>query len=146
MKKVFLHQNRLRTGWRMLIFLSIGFPPLYYITSLLWTQLLIRYFIIFSLLLILSFILARYVDKRPIATIGFMLHSRWFKERALGIIIGFTAVSIILLIELILGRIEIQTNDLTIPLLVNIFIYSAPKTIFQSAFEELFSEGISISP
>jgi phosphoglycerol transferase MdoB-like AlkP superfamily enzyme len=64
-KELFVSAGKLRAGWRMLIFLLISFPPLYFITLLLWKQLLLRYIIIFGLLLGISFLFAVRVDKRP---------------------------------------------------------------------------------
>ncbi len=140
-REIFLLRHRIRAGWRILLFLLVSFPPLYYITSLLWTQLLIRYVIIFWLLLTLSFVFARYIDRRPIGTVGFMLHSRWIRDYLLGAALGFAPVSIIFTIALSLGYIEAELSNLTVTIILNILVLCSIKTMFQSAFEELFFRG-----
>ena len=140
-KSIFFSHSRLRSGWRILIFLMVSFPPLYYLTLLFWDELLIRYFIIFWLLLILSFIAARYLDRRPIGTVGYLLHSRWLKEYVQGMLIGVIAVSLIFFFEMILDYLEVSLNQITLSLLFNIFVISLFTTLFQSAFEELFFRG-----
>lgn len=140
-KNIFIAQGRLRAGWRILVFFLLLFYPLWQITLLLWSQLLVRYLIFFCLTLALSFLLARYLDKRPIATIGFMFHSRWLKEYLLGVLIGLVLVSILFIFELGMGYVEVKLNNITLSLLKNIFIFSLVITIFQSAFEELAFRG-----
>jgi len=140
-KRIFIAQGRLRAGWRILVFFFLLFYPLWQITLLLWSQLLVRYLIFFWVTLALSFLLSHYLDKRPIATIGFMFHSRWLREYLLGILIGLVLVSILFFFELSMGYIEVKLNNITLSLLKNIFIFSMIITIFQSAFEELAFRG-----
>ncbi len=140
-KKMFVCKGRLRTGWRILVFFIVTFFPLYYITQLLWDELLIRYFILFWILLGFSFFFARYLDKRPVATVGYMFHSRWIKEYLLGVLIGIVLVSLLFFFELGMGYLEINMNHITFTLLQTIFILALVKTLFQSAFEELLFRG-----
>lgn len=128
-KELFVSAGKLRAGWRMLIFLLISFPPLYFITLLLWKQLLLRYIIIFGLLLGISFLFAVRVDKRPPGTIGFMFHSSWLKEYVQGILIGFALVSCLFLFEWLSGFIVIRINRLSLSLFVNIFLFSMTTTV-----------------
>lgn len=140
-KKLFVSAGKLRAGWRMLIFLLISFPPLYFLTLVLWTQLLLLYIIIFGILLGISFLFAALVDKRPIGTIGYMFHSRWLKEYIQGILIGLVLVSCLFLFEWLSGFIAVRINRLSWSLFANIFLFSMMTTVFQSAFEELFFRG-----
>ena len=139
--KVLMAKGQLRSGWRILVFFLISFPLFYSLTFLLWDQYLLRYIILFWSLLALSFLFAHYLDKRPIATIGFMFHSRWIKEYFLGILIGLILVSILFFLELSLGHIEISLNHMTFSLLKNVFVLAMFTTVFQSAFEELLFRG-----
>lgn len=139
--KVLVAKGRLRSGWRILVFFLISFPFLYFLTFLLWEQYLLRYIILFWSLLAFSFLFAHYLDKRPIATIGFMFNSRWMKEYFLGILIGLISVSILFFLELSMGHIEISLNNITFSLLKNIFVFAMLTTVFQSAFEELLFRG-----
>lgn len=134
-------EGRLRPGWRILAFILISFPLFYFLTLLLWDNYLLRYILLFWILLAFSFLFARYLDKRPVATIGYMLHSRWLKEYLLGALIGLVLVSVLFFLGLGLGHLEIQLNHVTPVLLKNIFILAMLTTIFQSAFEELLFRG-----
>lgn len=123
-KELFVSAGKLRAGWRMLIFLLISFPPLYFLILVLWTQLLLRYIIIFGLLLGISFLFAALVDKRPVGTIGFMFHSSWLKEYVQGILMGLVLVSCLFLFEWLNGFIVVRINRLSWYLFVNIFLFS----------------------
>jgi len=140
-RNVFSESGRLRTGWRLAIFLLVSFPPLYVLTRLWWEELLLRYFIIFWLLLIISFLSARFLDRRPIGTIGFLFHSRWLREFIQGLLIGSIAVTILFALEITLGHLDITARAISPSLLFSVFVVSALKTLFQSAFEELFFRG-----
>ena len=141
LKDIFLSDGKLRSGWRLLLFLLISFPPLYLLTLLFWKQLLIRYIIIFFLLLIISFLFVRFVDKRPVGTVGFMFHSGWIRQYFQGILLGIVLVSILFLYELSSGFIIVRFNTVSLNLIKDIFILAMIKTLFQSAFEELFFRG-----
>ncbi len=140
-RDIFKQNHRLRTGWRLLIFLLVVFPSLYYLTILFWEELLIRYIIIFSLLLGFSFIAARFLDGRPIITIGFYLRSRALKEYLIGVTIGFVLVLLLFLIYVIPGYIEVELKPFSYPLLKDILVIALITSVFQTAFEELFFRG-----
>ncbi|UCG28233.1 MAG: CPBP family intramembrane metalloprotease [Bacteroidales bacterium] len=140
-KKILIKENRLRSGWRILLFFAIAFPPLYFLTYLYWEELLLRYFILFWLLLILSFMFVGFFDKRPISTIGFYFHRRAWTEYFQGVLIGTVLVSILFFFEIITGSIEVSFKRITISLLKHILVISLFTTFFQSAFEELFFRG-----
>jgi hypothetical protein len=146
-KKIFVTNGRLRAGWRICIFILLCIP-IVFLSSLTRNFGLSRYFssflaylILFCGILAVSYLLALYLDKRPISTIGFMFHSRWLKEYMLGVLIGFVLVSILFLFEFGMDFITIKLNDISSSLLTNIFIYSLITIIFQSAFEELSFRG-----
>jgi membrane protease YdiL (CAAX protease family) len=141
MRNFFLAGNRLRSGWRILVFLVVTFPPLYFLTMFFWEELLLRYFILFWLLLVLSFLAAKHLDKRPIGTIGFQIHVRSVREYFLGFAMGFVLVSVLFFTKLAFGYIEVSLNVLTVSLVKSILLFSLLKTLFQSAFEELFFRG-----
>ena len=140
-KNIFLKHNRLRSGWRILLFLSVAFPPLYFLTYLFWEELLLRYLILFWLLLLISFTFAKYLDKRPVATIGFYFRRRSWLEYFQGVMIGIVLVSILFFLEMISGFIDASFKPITFSLLKQVLIISLFTTLFQSAFEELFFRG-----
>ena len=138
---VFVDENRLRPGFRFLLFFLSTVPVFYGLTKLLWEALLIRYVLSFWLLLGMSYIAVKSWDKRPLGTLGFMLHSRWLKEFAQGLAIGFVMVSILFLLELSTGSIVVRWNRFSLSLLFHIFVLAGLKTLFQSSFEELYFRG-----
>ena len=125
----------------MLFFLLLSFPLQYYLTLLLWDELLIRYVLIFWILLALSLLFARYVDHRPPQTIGYMFHSRWLKEYLQGVLLGLFLVSLLFIIELGSGAIRVTGNYLSPSLLARIFISVLLIRVLQSASEELLFRG-----
>lgn len=140
-KKWFFIDNRLKPGWRILIFLLISFPVLYFISILLWDNYLIKYLLSFVLLFAFSLLAAKYLDKKPTELIGFTPHSRWLKDYSWGVLIGFISVTVLFLLLLSMNFIEITLNSITSDLLINIFIFSLGITVLQSAFEELLFRG-----
>lgn len=132
---------RLRSGWRILIFILISFPLFYSLTLLLWDKFLPRNIILFWSLIAFSFLFARYLDRRPVASIGYMFHSRWLKEYLFGVLLGLIFVSVLFFLELGMGHVEIRISHVTLSLLKNIFIVAMLATVFQSAFEELLFRG-----
>jgi membrane protease YdiL (CAAX protease family) len=146
-KNIFIIRGRLRAGWRICIFI-LAYLPIRFLLSLprnfgltIYTSYLLGYLIVFGGTLAISFILARYLDKRPYSTIGFMFHSRWLKEYLIGVLIGFALVSIIFLFELGMGFITVKLNNISPSLLTNVFIYLLIIFIVQSAYEELAYRG-----
>ncbi len=140
-RKIFIARKRLRSGWRILAFLAIAFPSLYYLTLLMWEEMLLRYFIIFWLLLAFSFLAAKFLDKRPPASIGFSFHSRFLIEYLQGVGIGIALVSLLFFLELSAGHLEVSFRHLSGALLKDILVIALLTTFFQSAFEELFFRG-----
>jgi membrane protease YdiL (CAAX protease family) len=146
-KKIFVTNGRLRAGWRICIFILLCIP-IVFLSSLPRNFGLPRHFsnflgylILFCGILAVSYLLAHYLDKRAISTIGFMFHSRWLKEYMLGVLIGFVLVSILFLFEFGMGFLTVKLNNISSSLLMNIFLYSLIIIIFQSAFEELCFRG-----
>ncbi len=140
-RSIFVRDRRIRSGWRIFIFLAVAFPPLYYLSILLWDEYLLRYFILFSLLLLLSFLAARFLDRRPTGTIGFLPYPGFLGSCFLGVLIGFLLVSILFLLLIIPGYVEISIRTFSVSLMVSIFLVALPITLLQSAFEELFFRG-----
>lgn len=125
----------------MLLFFLLSFPPQYYLTLLLWDELLVRYVLIFWILLALSLLFARYLDHRSPQSIGYMLHPRWLKEYSQGVLLGLVLVFLLFIIELGSGSIRVTLNQLSPSLLARIFIPALLMRVFQSASEELLFRG-----
>jgi len=158
---ILIREGKLRAGWRILFFIltlfSIAFgvsiivsrvkricAPLSLIPPLPIPypyRLLIERSLIFFLLLFVSAIFARFVDKRPARTIGFSFHKGFLKEYLLGLIISFILVGVIFLIEWAVGLIKVETSLITKELIFKVGFISLVFFIFQSAFEELLFRG-----
>lgn len=137
----FLSNRRLKSPWRIFIFLLLTFPPLYLVSILLWDNYFIKYLLSFIILLMFSLLAAKYLDKKPPGLIGFLFHSRWLKDYLWGVLIGFISVSALFLLVLSLNAIEVDFRRITLNLLVSIFLFSLTTTVFQSAFEEFLFRG-----
>ena len=138
---MFVSGGRLKPLWRVLSFFIFSFLILQFITQILWDETLIRYILLFLILLGLSFLFARLIDKRSLVTIGFMFHSHWLREYFIGLITGFVCVSFLFLFLWSTGSIEVTLTQITLTLLKDIFVLSLLTTLFQSAFEELLFRG-----
>jgi membrane protease YdiL (CAAX protease family) len=104
-------------------------------------QVLVRYILLFAVVFGLSALFVRYIDKRSVASIGYMFHSRWIKEYLQGVLIGALSISAVFFFNLSMGYYEIVSHNITPSLLLYIFTYAMILSIFASAFEELAFRG-----
>jgi membrane protease YdiL (CAAX protease family) len=145
---IFIRKGKLRAGWRILIF-----APCLILTGILFFRLLpllpipSRYRFIasdilaFFLLLVISVLFARLIDKRPGKTIGFSFQPGFLKEYLLGVLISFIMVGLIFLIEWAAGFIKVSPSVITRELIFKAGFLSLVFFIFQSAGEELLFRG-----
>ena len=148
LRKIFFYREKLRAGWRIAIFLLITVGSL---IAVLYPFLRLRlpariqelfiYFILFSGVLLCSFLMARYFDHRPLGTIGYRFYRRWWRDYLLGVGIGWALVSLIFAVEGLLGYLEVQWVALSSSLMAQVFGFSLLYFIIQSAFEEVFFRG-----
>ena len=148
LRRVFYYRERLRAGWRMAIFLMITVGSL---AAVLYPFVRLRlparvqapliYIILFSGVLLCSFLMARYFDHRPLGTIGYRFYRQWWRDYLLGVGIGWALVSLIFAAELLLGYLEVQLIAFSPSLMAEVFGFSLLYFIIQSAFEEVFFRG-----
>jgi len=103
--------------------------------------LIINSFPIVIIVLLSTYFMTKYVEKREFKTIGLALHSNVRKEIFLGILIGFLMMSLVFFSQLIFGDVSVKLADFSlIILLANFIIYG---TIFaiQSSGEEILFRG-----
>jgi membrane protease YdiL (CAAX protease family) len=140
-KDLFIANGRLRAAWRTAISFVLWVAIFLIIRLFVNPQPLIRYVVLFAVIFALSSIFVRYIDRRPVATIGFMFHSRWVKEYLQGVLLGASAISIVFLFNLSLGYYTVVQHNITPSLLIYIFTYAMVLSICASGFEELAFRG-----
>ena len=152
-KRLFLNEKGLRTGWRILIFLSftlLTLLPIVLALSLLPIDtisqdnrlfLVINTFPIFLTVIFSTYLITRFIEKRRFRTIGFEFHSGVGKEIFSGLLIGFLMISLIFFIQLIFGDVNISFANFSIKVIaVNFILYTVIFAI-QSSGEEIFFRG-----
>jgi membrane protease YdiL (CAAX protease family) len=70
-----------------------------------------------------------------------MFHSRWLRDYALGVVLGFTAVALLFGLFLAMGWIDVQWKEITASLAKQMFFLHLVTSLFQTAFEELLFRG-----
>lgn len=121
MRDIFFNERRLRTGWRLLLFLALLFllftlfavplapllPPAGAETpQAVRTSLLLDGYLLIPLLLA-SWLMARYIDHRPFASLGLDLKGPWAREFLIGALIGLSMGGAYLAIGLLAGAVEL---------------------------------------
>ncbi len=151
-KNIFVNPElqNLRAGWRigLLIVLFMG-------TNLAVTMPLMKFFktipdfpmqavgTMFSyiMLTISTWVMLRYVDKRPFHSVGVTFKANWGKELSQGLLFGSGMMSLIYLIEYSTGMVVIEFRDLTTQQSLIIFANSIGLYIVVGYGEELMFRG-----
>ncbi len=140
-KDFFIVGGRLRAGWRTAISFVLWVAIFLIIRLFVNPQPLIRYLILFAIIFALSSLFVRYIDRRAVATIGFMFHSRWIREYLQGVLIGASSISVVFLFNFSMGYYKIVHHNITPFFLLYIFTYAIVLSVLASAFEELAFRG-----
>jgi membrane protease YdiL (CAAX protease family) len=161
LRQVFLNPTgRLRSGWRLLIFLFV------YVSILLLLSTLVRviyaiafhvapnaspanYFenIIFRLLLLIAallagFICTRWLEGLPWRALGLLPHSGWWRDFVIGSIIGIVSLAIAALIALAGGGLRFTVSERgALPRVGLTLIFSAILFILAALAEEALARG-----
>jgi len=124
MRDIFFNERRLRAGWRLLAFLALLFlfmvlaaaPLAPFLPDLegegpqaMRLSLLLDGYLLLPLFLV-SWLLTRFVDRRPFASIGLNLKGPWLKELLLGAAIGLAMGGAYLIVGLLVGSVTIGWN------------------------------------
>lgn len=104
--------NQLRSGWRVLLYfvaILAAYSLLAILASLSRVVPQQSYLFLFYIAVVLvAFLMLKFVDKRRFASIGFPFHGRVWKETLLGFLIGAVMIGIVAAAELSVGAIKLS--------------------------------------
>ncbi|MFQ6091036.1 MAG: type II CAAX prenyl endopeptidase Rce1 family protein [Candidatus Bipolaricaulia bacterium] len=122
MKDIFFNERRLRAGWRLLLFVALLFLLFTILTAPLArfflppkgaetpqamrTSLLLDGYLLLPLLLA-SWLMTRYIDRRPFASLGLDLKGPWGREFLIGALIGLAMGGAYLVAGLLAGSVRL---------------------------------------
>jgi len=121
MENIFFNKRRLRAGWRLLVFLALLFSLVAIFAAPLLSlfpelggaeamALLLDGYLLLPLLLA-SWLMTRYIDHRPFASLGLSLRAPWGREFLIGALIGITMGAVYLLVSLLAGAVELSQGQ-----------------------------------
>lgn len=93
----------------------------------------------FSFVALLLFIWVKWVEKRPISSLGFF-KKNWFKELALGFLVGSLQFSLALGLVYLLGGVEVSGVDVSSTTWLYV-LSTIPFWLIQGGTEELLTRG-----
>lgn len=111
-KGVFINRYaELRVGWRLLSFLAVFIAFLFVLGTPLRmlgvSNDLAGRIVTLVAVVVASYLITRFVNKKPFASIGLSLHPNTFREFGAGCLLGFLMISGIFVVELMAGYIHV---------------------------------------
>lgn len=95
---LFFYHDQVRSGWRALIFILLSVVLAIGLAAL--KQLILQHELrlpldsgeygLFTAVIFSSWLVTRYLDRRPFGSLGLKFHSRWFTEGTMGLLLGFS--------------------------------------------------------
>lgn len=115
---IFDHHGDLRSGWRMFLFVVISIllttAMVFPMARLFPGVDLISALVGLVALLISTFLMTRFINRKPLGAVGLSFHPAMFRELGLGAAIGFVMMFSIFLVELLAGFVSVSWRGLTI--------------------------------
>lgn len=154
-KRIFINRfSSIRAGWRIVIYLALtfgiseAFKPLH---EFLKTYLpesknfnsvstIVGYVFLVSAFLLAAYIILRWIDKRPFGTLGLNFSTGWLKELSIGMSMGFGLMTLMFIIFLVSGLIDVTAGAMDSTVALGVFKYLI-LFIFAGTFEELLLRG-----
>jgi uncharacterized protein len=143
-------ESRLRAGWRMLIFLLV-FAALGALVSRGLVPLLTKVGIVRSrlasqvitavLLLIVTWVVTRFIDKRPLQSVGLGFHDRTLTELMQGVVLGTVMMGVIFAVLVSLGMAQFQLKVLTIQQALGMTAFCLAEFTLVAVNEEVMTRG-----
>jgi uncharacterized protein len=137
--------NELRIGWRVLLFVLLmagfGWGVFSLIPASIAATPLASSVVPFCLVVLVTWLMTRLVNHKPLAAVGLWLHPRAFRECGIGLLIGFLMMTGIFLIELGLGVLHLSWRGLTVVEVAGAVGISLLFFALSAMFEELLFRG-----
>jgi membrane protease YdiL (CAAX protease family) len=158
-------ENRLRAGWRLCVYILILLAAtlaLGLVSGLLVVLLrtifpairdnlifanLVQMLVITLIMILGSWVTARWVDRRKITSLGLQFDRSWWRDLAFGAFLGFFLMLLIFLTELAFGLITVESYLYAHPDYANFWsslLVYAFQFICVGIYEELFSRGYQL--
>lgn len=151
--------NYLRAGWRIGIFvlifagcsIAIGFPSIMLVKQFIdvkWMAL--QMFISYSVLMLATWIMLRFVDKRPFRSVGLHFETPWFSQLGKGIMLGGGMMTVIFTVFYFTGMVtvefrELESMEVVLILSNSLFLYVVvgygEELMFRGYLFQAFVEG-----
>ena len=160
LKRIFVDRHgEIRSGWRIAIFLVLtgGIAALLGWPVILWDP---HNQFLFSLVtavavLAASYVMTRFVNRKPFGAIGLHLHAGTFREFGMGCLLGLLMIAGIFVVENSLGYIALTWRGLSLEgcvwVLVNSAVFFAvgalgEEALFRGYFYQTVIQGITFLP
>lgn len=134
----------LRSGWKILLFL-IGTAGLSTVVAALQTVLpgndLAATAVLMAVLLVVTWLMVRFVNKKPFGAVGLWFHPRTVREFGMGLLIGFLMMSGIFIVLLASGYVQVEWLERSYGQISITLIYAFAFFGLAAASEELLFRG-----
>ncbi len=145
-KDVFINRyGELRVGWRLLSFLLLVSTIVFGVGALLRMLGLLNdlagRIVVLAATLGASYVMTRFVNKKPFGAIGLSLHPRMFREFGVGCLLGFLMISGVFLVELMAGYVRLEWREYTILTCVKVLSLSFMFFAVAAFLEEVIFRG-----
>ncbi|MBP1658023.1 MAG: Abortive infection protein, partial [Bacteroidetes bacterium] len=134
-----------RSGWRLLLFLlltTVAVTGLVGGSGMLVGRVPVVGDVLALLAVLLaSWILTRFINKKPLSAIGLWVHPRTGRELGTGILVGFLMMSVIFIVMLAAGYVDITWRALAWENVLVAMLLSLLVFLPAAAFEELLFRG-----
>ncbi|MGC9093481.1 MAG: CPBP family intramembrane glutamic endopeptidase [Bacteroidota bacterium] len=134
----------LRFGWRLVVFLIL-FAFLAGAMLMIYHSFRLPTFLspvaLYGALLLATFLMLVYVDKRPFNSIGLALHRRLPAELLQGVVVSGVMISTVFFVELGSGLLSVEFNVLTLSDIINVLFGGVAWFLIIGFGEELLFRG-----
>lgn len=143
---IFLDRHRdLRSGWRIMLFVVMlgagGFVLRLIVPGGLLGNPIAGALLAVALVILVSWVMTRFLNRKPLSAIGLWFHDSTFRELGLGMLLGFVMMSGIVLVELVLGYIHVAWRGLTLAEAASVIAVSGVTFALAASAEELVFRG-----
>lgn len=125
----------------VLLLLTIFFPLFAPVGQFDVDKQLVGSLILLVALLVSTFLVTKYVNKKPLTAIGLSFHSSTFREVGMGCLLGFLMMSGIFVLELAMGYVQVEWIEMSIMNVVWTFLLSAVFFGIAAMGEEILFRG-----